>query len=251
MQTGQPDETSRLTLTKLAGGQPTDQELLTTLFALGREVTSVLNLEELLQKIPELIARLIDYTAFAVYLLDERHQDVRMAYSVGYPENARAYRMRIGEGAVGTAVKDGTSQLVDDVRTDPRYVDLVPGTRSKLVVPLRRKGRIIGALNLLSDRLGQFTPRDEAILRQFGAHVAVALENARLFERERKEAETLETLVEIARDFAAIHIEYLQRHVTAHGQLKTDNCIWIAEGSVRGKWIGIILRQTEISRQRF
>ncbi len=93
MPTAQPDETSRLTLTKLAGGHATDQELLTTLFALGREVTSVLNLEELLQRIPELIARLIDYTAFAVYLLDEKHQDVRMAYSVGYPEHARAYRI--------------------------------------------------------------------------------------------------------------------------------------------------------------
>jgi phosphoserine phosphatase RsbU/P len=214
MPTAQPDETSRLTLMKLAGGHATDQELLTTLFALGREVTSVLNLDELLQRIPELIARLIDYTAFAVYLLDEKHQDVRMAYSVGYPEHARAYRMRIGEGAVGTAVKEGASQLIDDVRTDPRYVDLVPGTRSKLVVPLRRKGRIIGALNLLSDRLGQFTPRDEAILRQFGAHVAVALENARLFESERKEAETLETLVEIARDFAAIlDLELLLRRL--------------------------------------
>ena len=214
MQTAKPDETLRLTITKLAGGAPTDQELLTTLFALGREVTSVLDLDELLQKIPELIARLIDYTAFAVYLLDEKHRDVRMAYSVGYPENARAYRMQIGEGAVGTAIKDGTSQLIDDVRTDPRYVDLVPGTRSKLVVPLRRKGRIIGALNLLSDRLGQFTQRDETILRQFGAHVAVALENARLFENERKEAETLETLVEIARDFAAIlDLELLLRRL--------------------------------------
>ncbi|HEY7447100.1 MAG TPA: GAF domain-containing protein [Vicinamibacterales bacterium] len=214
MPTTQPDETSRFTIAKLGGAHATDQELLTTLFALGREVTSVLNLDELLQRIPELIARLIDYTAFAVYLLDEKHQDVRMAYSVGYPEHARAYRMQLGEGAVGTAVKEGTSQLIDDVRTDPRYVDLVPGTRSKLVVPLRRKGRIIGALNLLSDRLGQFTPRDEAILRQFGAHVAVALENARLFESERKEAETLETLVEIARDFAAIlDLELLLRRL--------------------------------------
>jgi sigma-B regulation protein RsbU (phosphoserine phosphatase) len=193
-----------------ASGRPaaskviTDQDLVTTLFALGREVTSVLDLDDLLQRIPELIRRLIPFTAFAVYLLDEKHQDVRMAYSVGYPEAARAYRMRVGEGTVGGVIAEGQPRLVHDVRDDPQYVDLVPGTRSKLVVPLRRKGNIIGALNLLSDTYGQFTERDAAILRQFGAHVAVAIENARLFDFERKEAATLETLGDIARDFAAI-----------------------------------------------
>ena len=182
----------------------TDQELITTLFALGREVTSVLNLDELLQRIPELIRRLIDFTAFAVYLLDEKHQDVRMAYSVGYPERAQAYRMQVGEGTVGRVVQEGAPRLVHDVAEDPQYVELVPGTRSKLVVPLRRKGKIIGALNLLSAEVAHFTERDAAILRQFAAHVAVAIENARLFEFERKETAMLGTLVEIARDFAAI-----------------------------------------------
>src|SRR5205823_12392939 len=75
---------------------------------------------------------------------------------------------------------------------------------AELVGPLRRKGRVIGALNLLSDTPGQFTETDEALLRQFGAHVAVAIENARLFERERQYTGTLETLSEIGREFGAI-----------------------------------------------
>src|SRR6185437_411218 len=101
----------------------------------------------------QLIARLIAFQAFAVYLLDERHHDLRIAYSVGYPERETgARRLKVGE---------------------------------ELVVPLRRKGRVIGALNLLSPTVGQFTETDEAILRQFGAHVAVALENAKLFEAQR------------------------------------------------------------------
>ena len=200
----QPEYPAGHTVANTSASQVSDQELLTTLFALGREVTSVLNFDELLHRIPELIARLIHFTAFAVYLVDEKRGELKIAYSVGYPEHARAYRLRIGEGIVGAAVAEGTAQLVNDVRSDPRYIDIVPGTRAKLAVPLRRKGRIIGALNLLSDTIGQFTPHDEAILRQFAAHVAVALENARLFEVERLQAETLETLVEIARDFAAI-----------------------------------------------
>jgi len=180
-------------------------EALTALFALGREVTSVLDLEELLQKIPELIAKLTNFQAFAVYLLDPKRNELSIAYSVGYPaEVARTLRVKVGEGLVGAAVEAGRPLLVNDVQADPRYVEAVPGSRSELVVPLRRKGRVIGALNLLSETIDQFTGVDEAVLRQFGAHVAVAIENARLFEHEREYTSTLETLAEVAREFGSI-----------------------------------------------
>jgi sigma-B regulation protein RsbU (phosphoserine phosphatase) len=180
-------------------------EALTALFALGREVTSVLDLNELLRKIPQLIARLTDFQAFACYLLDAKRGELTIAYSVGYPEDvARTLRVKLGHGLVGAAAAEGKPILVNDVHADPRYVEAVPGSRAELVVPLRRAGRVIGALNLLSNKEGQFTPADEAILRLFGAHVAVAIENARLFEHEREYTSTLETLAEVGREFGAI-----------------------------------------------
>ena len=180
-------------------------EALSTLFALGREVTAVLDLDELLTKIPQLIARLTNFQAFAVYLLDPKAQELSIAYSVGYPEEvSRALRVKVGHGLVGAAVAEGHPLLVNDVHADARYVEAVPGSNAELVVPLRRKGRVIGALNLLSDTVGQFTETDEAILRQFAAHVAVAIENARLFEQERDYTSTLQTLAEIGHEFAAI-----------------------------------------------
>ena len=180
-------------------------EALTALFALGREVTSVLDLEELLAKIPELISRITHFQAFAVYLLDPKRNELTVAYSVGYPaETARTLRVKVGEGLVGAAVEAGHPLLVNDVHDDPRYVEAVPGSNAELVVPLRRKGRVIGALNLLSETKGQFTLVDEAVLRQFGAHVAVAIENARMFEHEREYTTTLETLAEVAREFGSI-----------------------------------------------
>jgi sigma-B regulation protein RsbU (phosphoserine phosphatase) len=181
----------------------TSAEMLTTLFALGREVTSVLDLHELLQKIPELIARLTTFQAFAVYLLDQRRGELAIAYSVGYPEEiARTLRLKPGQGLVGAAVAEARPILVNDVAADPRYVEAVPGTTAELVVPLRRKGRVIGALNLLCT--SAFSETDEALLRQFAAHVAVAIENAQLFEHEREYTATLETLSDIAREFGAI-----------------------------------------------
>ena len=176
-----------------------------TLFELGREITSVLNLDELLHKIPQLIARITKFQAFAVYLLDPRGEELSIAYAVGYPDDVVwGLRLKVGHGLVGAAVAEGKPILVNDVHTDPRYVEAVPGSRAEIVVPLRRMGRVIGALNLLSDTPGQFTDTDLALLRQFGAHVAIAIENARLFDNAREYTHTLETLAEIAREFGAI-----------------------------------------------
>jgi sigma-B regulation protein RsbU (phosphoserine phosphatase) len=182
-----------------------DTELLSTLFELGREVTSVLDLEELLIKIPQLIARLTKFSAFSVYLLDERRQELRIAYAVGYPEGAPdTMRLKVGQGVVGAAVEEGRPILVNDIRQEPRYKGPLRNMLSQLAVPMRRKGRVIGALNLLNEVAQAFTERDEALLRQFGAHVAVALENARLFRSERQYVDTLETLAEIGREMSSI-----------------------------------------------
>src|SRR5687767_5523302 len=181
-----------------------DSELLSTLFELGREVTAVLDLEELLAKIPQLIARLTKFNAFSVYLLDEKRQELRIAYAVGYPDAQPTMRLRVGQGVVGAAVEEGRPILVNDIRQEPRYMGPLRNMLSQLAVPMRRKGKVIGALNLLNETEGAFTYQDEALLRQFAAHVAVALENARLFRSERQYVDTLETLAEIGREMASI-----------------------------------------------
>ncbi len=181
-----------------------EHELVATLFDLGRQVTAVLDLEDLLQQIPRLIGRLISFEAFAVYLLDERRGELRSAYAVGYPETGAPVKLRLGQGLVGAAVAAEQPMLVNDVPSDPRYIEFVPGIQSELVVPLLHKSRPIGALNILSRNRNQFTLSDVAIVRQFAAHVAVALVNARLFERSRRDAEAFETLAEIGREVASV-----------------------------------------------
>ncbi len=183
----------------------TDTELLSTLFDLGREMMSVLDIDELLAKIPQLIARLTRFSAFSVYLLDETRQELRIAYAIGYPEDITpTLRLRVGQGVVGAAIEEGRPILVNDIRLEPRYVGPLRNMLSQLAVPMRRKGKVIGALNLLHEQTGAFTSQDEALLRQFAASVAVAIENARLFESERQYVQTLETLAEIGREMASI-----------------------------------------------
>ncbi len=181
-----------------------EHEVLSTLFDLGRRVTSVLDTDELLEQIPKFIERLIEFQAFAVYLLDEKRGELRLSHSVGYPEHTRNRRLQVGSGVVGLAVAEMRPRLVPDVLEEPRYVAIVPHMRSQLVVPLVHKSKPIGALNMLGARPAQFSETDLAIVRQFGAHVAVALANARLFERQRADADAFETLAEIGRDVASV-----------------------------------------------
>ncbi|MEY4094471.1 MAG: Phosphoserine phosphatase RsbU [Acidobacteriota bacterium] len=165
----------------------------------------MLDLDDLLAKIPNLISRLTQFTVFSVYLLDEQREELSIAYAVGYPEEiVRHFTLKLGQGTVGSAVAEQRPIKLDDVDADPRYLAVVPGAKSQLAVPLRNKGKVIGALNLLSEKPAAFTDRDEWILRQFGAHVAQAIATARLFESEREYAETLETLAEIGREMSAI-----------------------------------------------
>jgi sigma-B regulation protein RsbU (phosphoserine phosphatase) len=182
-----------------------DTELLATLFELGREVTSVLDFDDLLQKLPQLISRLTSFTVFSVYLLDERLGDLHIAYAVGYPDDVvRNFRLKVGQGVVGTAVAEQRPIRIGDVSAEPRWLGVVDNVNSALAVPLRHKGKVLGALNLLSDQKDAFKERDEVMLRQFAAHVAQALVNARLFESEREYADTLETLAEIGHEMSAI-----------------------------------------------
>ena len=180
-----------------------ERDILLTLFDLGRQVASVIDLDELLQKIPELIGRLIPFDAFAVYLLDEKRSELRIAYAVGYPDTTH-YRPKTTDGIVGHVVTTQETVVVGDITTEPNYVEVVPGMASTLAVPLIHKNKPVGALNVLSRSRDMYSERDAAILRQFGAHVALALVNARLFEQQRLDAEAFETLAEIGRDVAAL-----------------------------------------------
>ena len=166
---------------------------------------SVLSLEELLQTIPRLIERLIQFDAFAIYMLDGAATSLHIDYSVGYPAGVpESIRLPLGEGLVGLAVQDRRAVLVNDLEHDPHYKGYVPGMRASIVVPLVYRTRTIGALNILSRQKHAFTEKDLAIVRQFGVHAATALENARLYTQAAKDARVFETLLEISREVSSI-----------------------------------------------
>ena len=180
-----------------------EREVLLTLFDLGRQVTSEIDLSELLRRIPDLIGRLIQFDAFAVYLLNDKRSDLRIAYAVGYPE-VSGFKLELTQGLVGRVITSQQSVVIGDIRTEPGYVEVVPGMASTVAVPLIHKAKPIGVLNILSASRDRYTERDATILSQFASHVASALVNARMFERERQDADAFEMLAEIGREVAAV-----------------------------------------------
>jgi sigma-B regulation protein RsbU (phosphoserine phosphatase) len=181
-----------------------ERDILLTLFDLGRKVASVIDLDELLPRIPELIGRLIPFDAFAVYLVSEKRQVFKLGYAVGYPDESRGFEMNLSEGILGRVVATQQPLVIGDVTDDAQYVSIVPDMRSTLAVPLIHKSKAIGVLNVLSRARDRYSERDVAILRQFAAHVATALVNARLFAQERHDAEAFEALAEIGREMAGV-----------------------------------------------
>ena len=112
-----------------ASSSASDAELLAILAELGREVTSVLDLSHLLEKIPKLISRLTSFTVFSVYLLHDEREELSIAYAVGYPEEiVKHFTLQVGQGIVGTAIAEQRPILVgDNVWIGSRSI-LLPGT---------------------------------------------------------------------------------------------------------------------------
>ena len=200
-----------------------ERDILITLFDLGRKVASVIDLDELLPRIPELVARLIPFDAFAVYFYNEKRADVSLGYAIGYPPDATGVRLAAGDGMLSRVITTQQPIVVGDVTTDSRYISVVPGMMSALAVPLVHKAKSIGVLNVLSRERDRYSERDVAILRQFAAHVATALVNARLFAQQRLDAEAFETLAEIGRDVAAVlDLEELLSHIAHQARRLVD-----------------------------
>jgi sigma-B regulation protein RsbU (phosphoserine phosphatase) len=168
---------------------------------IARELTSILNVDELLKRIAELLSRLIDYQMFSILLLDTAGDKLQHRFSLRFQENIQLkHDISLGKGLVGYAVQHREAVLVPDVRKDPRYILLNPETRSELAVPLIYKDKVIGVLDLEHTRRGFFTEDHKRTVITLAAQVAIAIENARLYEEIARQEKRLERDLALARE---------------------------------------------------
>ncbi|PYX02894.1 MAG: serine/threonine protein phosphatase [Acidobacteria bacterium] len=168
---------------------------------IARELTSILNLDELLKRIAELLSRLINYQMFSILLVDPTGEKLQHRFSLRFQENIHLkHDIPIGEGVVGYAVQQKEVVLVSDVTKDSHYILLNPETRSELAAPLIYKDKVIGVLDLEHTRRGFFTDDHERTITTLAAQVAIAIENARLYEQIERQEKRLERDLALARE---------------------------------------------------
>src|SRR5450432_1553374 len=175
--------------------------ILLLLNEIARELTSILNLDELLGRIAELVRRLIDYQMFSILLLDATGEKLQHRFSLRFNENiVLKHEIPLGRGLVGAAAESKEAVLVPDVSKDPRYIEANPETGSELVVPLIYKGKVIGVLDMEHTRRGFFTEDHQRTMSTLAAQIAIAVENARLYEEIERQERRLERDLALARE---------------------------------------------------
>ena len=176
-------------------------QTLQVLNEISRELTSILNLDQLLARVGELVSRVIDYQMFSVLLLDEPTQTLQHRFSLRFKENINLkHDIPLGKGLVGAAAAERKVIIVPDVSKDERYIELNPETRSELCVPLIYKDTLIGVLDLENTRRGYFNEENTRTVETLAAQIAIAIENARLYERIRAEERRMEQDLAMARE---------------------------------------------------
>ncbi len=168
---------------------------------IARELTSILNLDELLKRIAEMLQRLIDYQMFSILLLDASGEKLQHRFSQRFEQRMHLkHDIPLGRGVVGYAAQAKEAALVPDVTKSSRYIAVNPETRSELAVPLIYQEKVIGVLDLEHTRRNYFTEDHKRTLTTLAAQLAIAIENARLYEEIARQEKRLERDLALARE---------------------------------------------------
>jgi phosphoserine phosphatase RsbU/P len=230
--------------------------ILALLYEVGKELTSILDLDELLGAIGIKVKALADYDLFNVMLLNHETRRLEHAFSLRYDERVEVHQtLMLGQGLCGTAAIERAPIRVDRVADDPRYIqcEVAQGVQSELVVPLIIRDRVLGVLDLESLRPYAFTEAHEHMLSSLASMIAIALENATLYDRLRRAEQRKKEDLERAREMqhlllpavmpAVPGLEIAVRYhpaqelggdfydVLRHG----SDCLAVAVGDVAGK----------------
>ena len=182
---------------------PEQANTLTLLYEVSREITSILDREELLRRVAQRVKKLVNYHLFSVMLWNEKTQLLESVFGMSYDAAVPARLcLPLDQGITGASAAQHRAIRVADTRNDPRYIDCETGAvvRSELVVPLLLQDRLIGVLDLESMEPNSFTAEHERMLTTLASYIAIALENSRLYEEVRENEHRLQQDLATARE---------------------------------------------------
>jgi len=177
---------------------------LKTLAHLSQEFSSILALDELLDRIAKTVHSLINFDAFSIMLVDAEKRVLRHRFSQRYDERVNLDNVPLGKGITGAAAESRQPVRVVDTAADPRYIASHPDIRSEVAIPLIVQDRVVGVMDLESERMGFFTEDHVRLLMLLAPQVASSVENARLYEELGQREKRMEEDLKAARKLQAV-----------------------------------------------
>jgi sigma-B regulation protein RsbU (phosphoserine phosphatase) len=177
---------------------------LKTLTNLSQEFSSILDLDELLGKIAKTMHALVPFDAFSILLVDAERKVLTHRFSERYDQRVVLDNIPLGKGLTGAAAESRELVRVADTATDPRYIASHPEIRSEIAVPLMVQDRVVGVMDLESERIGFFTEDHARLLALLAPQIASSVENARLYEELAQREQRMEQDLKAARNMQSV-----------------------------------------------
>jgi sigma-B regulation protein RsbU (phosphoserine phosphatase) len=171
---------------------------------LSQEFASILDLDVLLKRIAESVRQIIDYHGFSILLLDEERKLLHNRFSLRYDKRVDLDNIPFGKGITGAAAESGEAVRVENTLADPRYIPSHPDIRSEVAIPLVVKDRVVGVMDLESERLGHFVDDHVRTLSMLAPQIASSVENARLYAEVAQRERRLDKDLEAARELQEV-----------------------------------------------
>lgn len=195
------------------------------------QIANVLDLDELAKRVTGLIQRTFQYYYVAIFTLRERSTAMRFRASAmtspmkGKRSGRVALEVEIGQGLIGQAAAQGEQIFVPDVHKDPRYrfIDVLPETRSEVVLPLKIEDRVLGVLDVQSDLPNAFHPNDLLVLGALADTIARAVDGANLYNNLRRHSDQLILIADVGKTVSStLELNALMNNVAAliHNQFR-------------------------------
>lgn len=158
----------------------------------AQRITSILDLDELIDSVVHDIARSFGCVEANIYLYEEDQAEMVLAGVCGCTQSSKGYRLKVGkEGMVGYVAATLQPRYAPDVRKDPYYIPCEEATRSELAIPLHVQDKLVGVFSASHPQLDAFSPQQLRLLQALCSHISVAIHNARAFQKERQQREAM------------------------------------------------------------
>jgi sigma-B regulation protein RsbU (phosphoserine phosphatase) len=179
---------------------PVHENTIDTLIEAVRKVSDSLDLDQVLDAVFDSLKELIDYSAAVVCVIDPKSGAVQELKARGYAAGGLDdVILTSGSGIIGWVMKHGREQIVNDVKSDARYVKARPETRSEIAAPIiRADGEVIGVINLEADWINGYDKHHLELLKMFASLTASAIDHTLLYRRMMNQRR-LESELELAR----------------------------------------------------